>query len=127
MSSVLLTVSAVIRTPCRTGRPPPAPVPPLLPSNDPRPEAFVAAVCVGPKPDEPFGLVPVDERDPKPFDVELLLLPLIDRRSVLDVAEVPDPGAIWLLAASSEAEDDPPMNISGRPRAIWRASPYFTR
>jgi hypothetical protein len=54
-------------------------------------------------------------------------LPLIDRRSVLDVAKVPEPGAIWLLAESSEAEDDPPINISVSTRAIWRASPYFTR
>jgi hypothetical protein len=89
-------------------------------------EPFADVVCEAPKPDAPFMLPPVDERDPKPFDVEPLLLPFIDRRSGLDVAEVPDPGASWLLAASSEPEDDPPMNISVSTRAIWRASPYFT-
>src|ERR1700750_1152867 len=115
MSRLLLTVSAVIRTPCKTGGPPePAPGLPL--SNDAAPRSFAGV---------PFALVPVIELDPKPFDDALLLFPFRDRRS--DVAEVPDPGAIWLLAESSDAEDDPPMNISVRTRAIWRASPYFTR
>src|ERR1700730_1513392 len=105
MSSVLLTVSAVIRTPCSTGFPPPALELPL--SANPPP--------------------PVPERDPKTLDAEPPLLLLSDSRSPLDVADKPDPGAIWLLALSNEAEDDPPMNISVSTRAIWRASPYFTR
>src|ERR1700737_1384998 len=118
MSRVLLTVSAVIRTPCRTGLPPP-PVLPLPPSRDPRLAPFAPAGCVAPKPGVPPVPLPPMERDPKPFDDEPkplddepLLLPFRDRRSVLDDAEAPDPGASWLLAASSEAEEDPPMHMS---------------
>src|ERR1700730_2127571 len=110
MSRVLLTVSAVIRTPCRTGLPPPELILPLPPSNDPRLVALAPPGCVAPKPDAPPVPVPPPmERDPKPPDDEEPLLLLPDRRSRLDDAEVPDPGAIWLLAESSEAEDDPPM------------------
>src|ERR1700731_120842 len=119
MSRVLLTVSAVIRTPCRTGLPPPLPAPALPPSRDPRLPPLVPGCCVAPKPDAPPVLPPM-ERDPKPLDDEPLLLlpPFRDRRSALDVDEVPDPGAIWLLAESSEAEEDPPMNMSVSRRAI---------
>src|ERR1700720_892077 len=108
MSKVLLTVSAVIRTPCSSGWPP-APV--LRLSSDPAPDVFPfadAAVCP-PKPGVPFVLVPDCEREPKPLDDELLLF--WERRSPLAVAEVPDPGASWFSALSSRPEDDPPMNI----------------
>src|ERR1700722_8957212 len=121
MSRLLLTVSAVIRTPGRTGLPPPAP--PLPPSRDPRLPPFAPPCCADPPP-----VLPPEERDPKPLpkpldDEPLLLLPLLllpfrDRRSALDVDAEPDPGAIWLLAESSEAEEDPPMNISVSTRAI---------
>src|ERR1700681_2480486 len=125
MSKVLLTVSAVIRTPCSSGWPP---VPALRLSGDPVPDVFAAAdaaaVCP-PKPDVPFVLVPDCEREPKPLDDELLLF--WERRSLLAVAEVPDPGASWFSALSSRPEDDPPMNISVSTRAISRPSPYFTR
>src|SRR5665213_4387767 len=124
MSRLLLTVSAVIRTPCRTGLPAP---PAVGASSAPLPEEVVAADCRVPNPDEPFVPVPLCGRGPKPLDDEPLLLPLSDSRSALDVDDVPDPGAIWLPAVSREADDDPPTNISVSTRAIWRASPYFTR
>src|ERR1700730_10275357 len=137
MSSVLLTVSAVIRTPCSTGFPPPALELPLSanppnPVPAPTPAAFPAAVGVPPKPDPPKPdppPPPVPERDPNTLDDEPPppLLLFSDSRSPLDVEDKPDPGAIWLLALSNEAEDEPPMNISVSTRAIWRASPYFTR
>src|SRR5260370_33749947 len=117
MSRVLLTVSGVIRTPWRTGLPP-APALALAPSRDPRLVAFAPAGCVAPKPGAPPVLLPPMERDTKPFDDEPLLLPFRDRRSVLDVDDEPDPGASWLLAASSEVEEDPPMNMSVSTRAI---------
>src|SRR5258708_25599385 len=102
------------------------PVVRLLLSDAAVSEAFAAGVGAAPKPDVPLVPVPVAERDPKPVDDEPLLLLFRDSRSALDAEEKPDPGAIWPLAESSEAEDDPPMNISVRTRAIWRASPYFT-
>src|SRR6266404_422386 len=126
MSRVLLTVSAVIRTPCRTGWPPPEPALRVPLSGVMAPVGSAAAVRAAPKAGVAVELVPVGERGAKPFEDEPLLLPFRDRRSALD-AYVPEPGAIWLLAASSEAEDDAPMNISVSTRAIWRASPYFTR
>ena len=56
------------------------------------------------------------------------LLVFSDRRSALDVMDVPDPGAIWLSALSSRFDEpEPPRNMSVSTRAIWRASPYFTR
>src|SRR5512136_1552326 len=123
MSSVLLTVSAVIRTPCRTGLPPP---PAVGASKEALPEVVLAADCMAPKPDGLLVPIPLCERGPKVLDDDPLLLPFRDRRSALDVDDVPDPGAIWLPAVSSEAADDPPTNISVSTRAIWRASPYFT-
>jgi hypothetical protein len=74
------------------------------------------------------GVLPVPDppRAPNPFVVDDAL-PFWERRSPLEVAEAPDPGAIWLSALSSEPEDEPPMNMSVSTRAIWRASPYFTR
>src|SRR5450755_2197316 len=109
MSRVLLTVSAVIRTPFNMGWPPePAPRLSSDPASDVLAPPGAAAVCA-PKPELP--LVPDCMREPKPFDDaddgELLLL-LEERRSALAAAYVPDPGAIWLSALSSRPEDDPP-------------------
>src|SRR5258706_11304144 len=127
MSRVLLTVSAVIRTPFSIGWPEPA----LRLSDDPASAALAppgAAADCAPKPDVPLVLVPDCMREPKPFDdVDDEELLFEESRSALAVAYVPDPGAIWLSALSSRPEDDPPMNISVSTRAIWRASPYFTR
>src|SRR5258708_14428589 len=128
MGSVWWRVWGVIRTFCRTGWPEP-PVVRLLLSDAAVPEAFASGVGVAPKPDAPLAPmpVPVAERDPKPVDDEPLLLLFRGSRSSLYAEEKPDPAAIWPLAESSEAEDDPPMNMSVSTRAIWRASPYFTR
>src|SRR6202165_3255910 len=109
MSKVLLTASAVIRTPGSSGWPP-APV--LRLSSDPVPGVFApadaAAICA-PKPDVPFVWVRVCARAPKPLDDELLLF--WERRSLLAVAEVPDPGASWFSALSSRPEDESAMNV----------------
>src|ERR1700737_4524017 len=125
MSKVLLAASPGIPPPGSSGWPT-APV--LRLSSDPVPDVFApadAAVICAPKPDVPFVLVPDCGREPQPLDDELLLFR--ERRSLLAVADVPDPGASWFSALSSRPEDDPPMNISVSTRAIWRASPYFTR
>ena len=99
--------------------PPPAPAVVLPASTGPPPEALAGVACDVPKPDVPFGAVPADEREPNAFDGGEPLLLIKDRRSAgLDVDERPDPGAIWLLAVSIEADDDPPMNISVNTRAI---------
>src|ERR1700755_2165779 len=95
---------------------PPAPAPPA-PGRAPVPDALSA-----PKPE----FEPEPEPEPKPF-VVADAFGLSDRRSALDVADVPDPGAIWLSALSSRLEEELPMNMSVHTRAIWRASPYFTR
>src|SRR6202048_4909964 len=106
MSKVLLTASAVIRTPGSSGWPP-APV--LRPSGDRGRGVFApadaAAICA-PKPDVPFVLVPDCEREPKPLDHELLLFR--ERRSLLAVADVADPGASWFSALSRRPQDHPP-------------------
>src|SRR5260370_23160509 len=112
MSRLLLTVSAVIRTPLNIGWPP-EPAPRL--SSDPASDVFAfapagAAVVCAPKPELP--LVPDCMREPKPLDdVDDGELLFRERRSALAVAYVPDPGAIWLSGLSSRPEDHPPMNI----------------
>src|SRR5712671_7914770 len=119
MSRVLLTESAVIRTPRNIGWPP---EPVLRLSSDPGSDVFAPAGAAGvcaPKPGAPLVLVPDGMREPKPFDdVDDGELLFKERRSVLAVAYVPDPGAIWLSGLSSRPEDDPPMNISVSTRAI---------
>src|SRR5258708_13434219 len=128
MGSVWWRVWGVIRTFCRTGWPEP-PVVRLLLSDAAVPEAFASGVGVAPKPDAPLAPmpVPVAERDPKPLDDEPLLLLFRDSRSALDAEEKPDPGAIWPLAESSEAEHDPPITMSARTAALCRHPPNFTR
>ena len=75
----------------------------------------------------PVLLTTVPPRPAKLFVVPGLLA-LSDRRSALDVVDVPDPGATWLSALSSRPDEpEPPRNMSVSTRAIWRASPYFTR
>src|ERR1700738_2225472 len=120
-------MSGVIRTSCSTGWPLPELEERPLSSGAPAPPAPAvgAPADCAPKP------IPVPDapRAPKPVDVDGDdgELPLSDRRSPLEVVEGPDPGAIWLSALSSRPEDEPPMNMSVSTRAIWRASPYFTR
>ncbi|OIQ70274.1 hypothetical protein GALL_481150 [mine drainage metagenome] len=132
MSRVLLTLSAVIRTPCINGCPPPEPLPLL--SGDPAFAPAGVAVAFAPKPvlladpgREPKPPDDEDELEPKPPDDEDGLLLFRESRS-LALADEPEPGAIWLSALSSRPpEEEPPPNISVSTRAIWRASPYFTR
>src|SRR3984957_8809427 len=125
-------MSGVIRTSCKTGWP--LPEPDERPSRDPVPPAPPpGAVVCPPNPDVP--LLPDPPCEPNPFVVEVEdalpfseTLPFCERRSPpLEVEDAPDPGAIWLSALSSNPEDEPPMNMSVSTRAIWRASPYFTR
>src|ERR1700732_178389 len=112
MRRVLLTASAVIRTPCNTGCPPP-----LLPAPEPRPSSdaaglAAAAADVAVAPEEPVP-APKPDPEPKPDPVpeelrgppippedEDGLLVFSESRS-LAVPYTPDPGAIWLSALSS--------------------------
>src|SRR5580704_4014053 len=119
-------MSGVIRTSCNSGWLLPEPAPWPL-SSAPFPPVPAACVPEHPVvPDAPRAPKPELEFEPKPF-VVAVALGLSDRRSPLDVADVPDPGAIWLSVLSGRLEDEPPMNMSVNTRAIWRASPYFTR
>src|SRR5882724_11448508 len=140
MRRVLFTASAVIRTPCNTGRPtpPPLPLPEPRPSSDAElapaaaavvaPEEPVPAPNPDPEPDPNPDPVPFPEelRGPNPPEDEDGFLVFRVGRS-LAIPYAPDPGASWFSALSSRLPPEDPPNISVSTRAIWRASPYFTR
>src|ERR1700722_17606982 len=108
-----------MRTSCSTGGPLPEAAPRPLSSAPLLPFLVLAAnVPAGVVAPVPNPLLP-----PRPPVVDDAL-PFTPRRSRLDVADVPEPGAIWLSALSSGLEDEPPMNISVNVRAICFASPY---
>src|SRR5262245_183004 len=116
MSRVLLTTSGVIRTPCSSGPEEPGGPPPLgrssgaVASRPPGVEPGVVAAADG------GGATPRDCRTLRPAGV------VSKPRSLLDVTDMPDPGAIWLLVWSSVV-DALPRKISLSTFAICRASP----
>src|ERR1700756_5118816 len=88
----------------------------------------VPEFCNAPKPEvPPVEDVPREEKLLPDAELEDELFAFSDRRAAaLELELRPEPGASWLSELSSE-EDEPPMNMSTRIFAIWRASPYFTR
>src|SRR5689334_2894007 len=138
MSRVLLTVSAVMRTPCSKGWALPVLTLALRLLSSAAPfAAGEPAPTAAPKTEVPLVALREPRPLPNPFDPAkppgeedgAPLLLFRERRSLAE-AYKPEPGAIWPSGLSSRLPpwgDDPPLNMSFSTRAIWRASPYFTR
>src|SRR3954468_15358975 len=84
-------------------------LPPLLLSDPLLPEGLASAATVDS--DRTTLVVPI-RLEVVVEETELAGLGLNDNRSATELAEPPDPGAIWLSALSIEDDEELPMNIS---------------
>src|SRR5262245_66615764 len=104
MSKVLLTTSGVILTPCSTGPEEPGGPPPAG-----RSRGAAASRPPGPAP----GVAAGGGATPSCWRTLRLLCPageVSKPRSLLEVTDMPDPGAIW-LAVWSSVVDEPPLKM----------------